>query len=151
MIDGVKVKELTRHLDERGYLMEILRDDDEMFIKFGQVYISTCNPGIIKAWHAHEKQCDSFCVIKGTAKIGLWDGRPDSPTYGQTATLILSELEPKLVQIPPLVWHGQMCLSDEPSYLLNIPTEHYVYDQPDELRKEPFDSEIPYQWEPKSG
>ena len=101
MIDGVKVRRLKRHLDERGYVMEILRDDDPEFIKFGQIYITTCSPGIVKAWHCHEKQFDTFCVIKGTVKIGLYDDRPESPTRGQTGTVIMSELEPVLVQIPP--------------------------------------------------
>ncbi len=146
MIHGVKIKPLTRHLDERGYVMEILRDDDPEFIKFGQVYITTCNPGLVKAWHAHRNQTDHFCVIKGSAKIGLYDGREDSPTRGQGQTIVLSELDPALLQIPPMVWHGQMALGSEPSYLLNIPSEHYNRDDPDELRKEPFDPSIPFHW-----
>jgi dTDP-4-dehydrorhamnose 3,5-epimerase len=150
MIHGVTLKPLTRQLDERGYVMEILRCDDALFIRFGQVYISTCNPGVIKAWHAHAKQTDHLCVIKGTAKIGLYDGRPDSPTSGQTDTVILSELEPALLQIPPMVWHGQMALGSEPSYLLNIPTEPYNPENPDELRKDPFDPTIPYEWHVRS-
>jgi dTDP-4-dehydrorhamnose 3,5-epimerase len=151
MIDGVKVRRLKRHLDERGYVMEILRDDDPEFIKFGQIYITTCNPGIVKAWHMHEKQFDTFCVIKGTVKIGLYDDRPESPTCGQTGTVIMSELEPVLLQIPPRVWHGQMSLGGETSYLINLPTEHYNRETPDELRKDPFDPDIGYEWEPRSG
>ncbi|MEO0070439.1 MAG: dTDP-4-dehydrorhamnose 3,5-epimerase family protein [candidate division WOR-3 bacterium] len=150
MIEGVKVKKLRRHMDERGYVMEILRDDDELFLKFGQVYISVCLPGIVKAWHAHKKQYDNFCVLKGLAKIGLYDGREDSPTYKETDTFILGELNPILLQIPPGVWHGQMALGNEPSFLLNIPTEHYDRENPDELRVDPFDNDFNYQWQPKS-
>ncbi|MCX6383484.1 MAG: dTDP-4-dehydrorhamnose 3,5-epimerase, partial [Actinobacteria bacterium] len=36
-IDGVKIKKLKVMCDERGRLMEMLRSDDEVFIKFGQV------------------------------------------------------------------------------------------------------------------
>ena len=151
MIEGVKLKPLVRHLDERGYLMEILRDDDPNFIRFGQVYLTTCQPGVVKAWHAHRKQYDNFCVIKGAAKIGLYDGRENSPTYHQSQTVVLSELEPALLQIPPLVWHGQMALGNEMSYLLNIPTEHYQREAPDELRVDPFDNDFGYEWRPKSG
>jgi dTDP-4-dehydrorhamnose 3,5-epimerase len=150
MIHEVVYKRLTRHLDERGYVMEILRCDGPHFVRFGQVYISTCNPGVIKAWHAHKKQTDNFCVIKGTAKIGLYDGRPDSPTFGQTQTVVLGELEPALLQVPPMVWHGQMALGGEPSHLLNIPTEPYNPEDPDELRKDPFTPEIAYEWQVKS-
>jgi dTDP-4-dehydrorhamnose 3,5-epimerase-like enzyme len=31
MIQDVSIKLLSVHADERGYLMEILRDDDELF------------------------------------------------------------------------------------------------------------------------
>jgi len=37
MIDGVKVKKLKVIPDERGWLMEILRCDDEIYKEFGQV------------------------------------------------------------------------------------------------------------------
>jgi len=146
MIEGVRVKQLTKHVDDRGYLMEILRDDDEIFIKFGQVYVSTCYPGVIKAWHAHERQTDNFCVIKGHAKIGLYDGRRDSPTYRQTQTFVLGEANPVLLQIPPLVWHGQMAVGPETSYLLNIPTEHYDCARPDELRADAVENDFGYDW-----
>ena len=38
MIDGVQIKKLKVVPDERGRLMEILRADDSLFSKFGQVY-----------------------------------------------------------------------------------------------------------------
>jgi dTDP-4-dehydrorhamnose 3,5-epimerase len=150
MIEGVRVKQLARHVDDRGYVMEILRDDDELFIKVGQVYVSTCYPGVVKAWHAHERQTDNFCVIKGHAKIGLYDGRKDSPTYRQTATYVLGETNPLLLQVPPMVWHGQMALGNEMSYLLNLPTEHYDREHPDELRVDAFDNDFGYDWAVRS-
>lgn len=150
MIDGVHIKPLTKHLDDRGYLMEILRSDDPLFQRFGQVYVSVCLPGVIKAWHMHRRQTDHFCIVRGTAKIGLYDGREGSPTYKQTQTVILSELESKLLVIPPSVWHGQMALGGEPCYLLNVPTELYNYQEPDEIRMDPFDNDFGYDWQPKS-
>ena len=35
MIDGVKTKKLRVIPDERGWLMEILRNDDEIYNEFG--------------------------------------------------------------------------------------------------------------------
>ena len=151
MIEGVKIKKLRRIVDDRGYLMEILRDDDELFIRFGQVYISACFPGIVKAWHCHRKQWDNFCVISGNAKIGLYDDRPESPTCGEVEALVIGELNPVLVQIPPMVWHGMAAVGGQTAILLNIPTEHYEYDEPDELRRPPFDPEIPFEWFTKGG
>jgi len=65
MIDGVKTKKLRVIPDDRGRLMEILRADDEVFIKFGQVYATTVYPGVVKAWHYHKKQVDNIAVVAG--------------------------------------------------------------------------------------
>ena len=65
MIQGVMTKKLKVIPDERGHLMEILRSDDELFDKFGQVYVTTAYPGVVKGWHYHKKQTDHFAVVKG--------------------------------------------------------------------------------------
>ncbi len=151
MIEGVRTKSLRLIPDDRGYLMEILRDDDDLFMGFGQCYVSATYPGIVKAWHAHEVQTDTFCCVSGTVKVGLWDGREDSPTYGETNAFVIGELNRTAVQIPPGVWHGWVCLGTELSVVLNVPTEHYNYDQPDELRRPWDDPEIAFEWHVKGG
>lgn len=134
MIDGVKVIRLNRHADDRGYLVEILRNDDEYYQGFGQAYISFLRSGCIKAWHKHVKQTDHFYVVSGTSKIGLYDDREGSPTTGQYQTVTLgTDGLNALLTIPPMVWHGQMSLSPE-TYLLNMPTEPYNANEPDEIR-----------------
>ena len=62
-IEGVKVKALRVVPDERGRLMEILRCDDPLFEKFGQVYVTTVYPGVVKAWHYHKIQTDNIAVV----------------------------------------------------------------------------------------
>ena len=151
MIDGVRIKQLVRHLDDRGYVMEILRDDDEVFLGFGQVYVSAVFPGIIKAWHCHQRQTDSFCVIRGNAKVGLFDDREGSPTAGEAMAVVCGELKPLVLQIPPLVWHGFMAVGGETAVVLNVPTEHYNPDEPDELRRPLDDPDIPFQWLTEGG
>lgn len=151
MIDGVHIKTLRRILDDRGYLMEILRDDDEFFRAFGQCYVSACFPGIVKAWHCHRRQWDHLCIVQGNAKLGLFDDREDSPTRGETMSLVLGQLNPVLVQVPPRVWHGYTPVGGEMAILLNVPTEHYNRDEPDELRRPPFDPAIPFQWLTEGG
>nr|MBP7529564.1 dTDP-4-dehydrorhamnose 3,5-epimerase family protein [Syntrophorhabdaceae bacterium] len=83
MIDGVAVKTLNVIPDERGRLMEILRNDDDIFTQFGQVYMTTTYPGVVKAWHYHKKQEDFIACIKGMIKLVLYDDREGSPTRGQ--------------------------------------------------------------------
>jgi dTDP-4-dehydrorhamnose 3,5-epimerase len=151
MIDGVKVKKLKIIPDERGYLMEMLRDDDEFFGKFGQVYLSVVYPGVVKGWHYHKKQTDHFVFVKGMAKVVLYDARDKSPTQGEVNEFFMGEQNPMLLVIPPYVYHGMKGVGVEPAYLVNVPTEHYVYDDPDEFRVPAHDPSIPYNWERKDG
>src|SRR4030042_3028624 len=106
MIDGVTVKKLRSLPDERGRLMEILRADDNEFEKFGQVYITTAYPGVVKAWHYHKIQEDNFAVPVGMVQIGLYDSRENSPTHGEANTFFAGIHKPILVHVPPLVYHG---------------------------------------------
>jgi dTDP-4-dehydrorhamnose 3,5-epimerase len=151
MIDGVMVKALKVIPDERGRLMEILRCDDEIFRKFGQVYLTTGYPGVVKAWHYHKTQTDHFCVIKGMMKVALYDSRDGSPTKGEVDEFFLGEHRPILLRIPSLVYHGFKTVSTEEALLINIPTEPYRYADPDEFRVPPHDNDIPYSWERKDG
>jgi len=146
MIDGVQVKKLKPIADERGKLMEILRCDDPFFQKFGQVYLTTAYPGVVKAWHYHKKQTDHFCVVKGMMKVVLYDDREGSPTRGEVNEFFLGEDNPMLVAIPPGVHHGMKGIGTEQAYLLNCPTEPYNPAEPDEYRIDPFQNEIPYDW-----
>ena len=149
-IDGVKTKMMRVIPDERGYLQEILRADDEMFTKFGQVYVSATYPGAVKAWHYHEKQVDHFACIAGMIKLVLVDTRPDSPTKDAVNEFFIGPQNPMLVQIPNLVYHGWKCISTEPSLVINVPTEPYHYKTPDEYRLDPHNT-LPYDWARKDG
>jgi len=151
MIQGVKTKKLRVIPDERGRLMEILRADDEVFIRFGQVYMTTTYPGVVKAWHKHEKQTDNIACLAGMLKLALYDARPDSPTCGEINQFYLGDHNPLLIQIPPGVYHGWMCVSQEEAIVVNIPTEPYNYESPDEQRLDPHQNDIPYDWKRRDG
>jgi len=151
MISGVKVKRLRVIPDERGRLMEILRSDDEIFEKFGQVYITTAYPGVVKGWHYHRIQSDNMAVVKGMMKIVLYDARKDSPTYGEVNEFFAGEHNPILIHIPPFVYHGFKCISEYEAIVVNIPTERYNYDEPDEYRVDPHNNDIPYDWARRDG
>jgi len=146
MIDGVDAKPLRVIPDERGRLMEILREDDALFERFGQVYLTTARPGVIKAWHAHRHQADCLTCVQGTIKLALYDDREDSPTCGRFQEFELGEDSPLLVRIPPLVWHGFQNLADVEALVINTVTRPYDHEDPDELRR-PVEGDIPYEWE----
>jgi dTDP-4-dehydrorhamnose 3,5-epimerase len=151
MIMGVKTKLLKVFPDERGRLMEMLRSDDEIFMKFGQVYMTTAFPGVVKGWHYHKVQYDNMVVVKGMMKIVLYDSRKDSPTHKEVNEFFLGDYNPQLLQIPPLVFHGFKCVSESEALVINIPTEAYNYSLPDEYRVSPDDNDIPYDWNRKDG
>lgn len=146
MIEGVRVKQLVMHADERGGLMELLRADDPDFQQFGQAYVSISYPGVIRAWHYHQLQTDAFVCVRGMIKVPLYDARENSPTYGQLQEFFLGDQHRIMVFIPPGVMHGYKVIGHEPAYLLNFPTEAYKPDAPDEYRL-PYDTDqIPYDW-----
>jgi dTDP-4-dehydrorhamnose 3,5-epimerase len=146
MINGVKIKELRVIPDERGWLMEILRCDDELFTKFGQVYLTTAYPGVVKAWHLHKKQTDNFTCIHGSMKVVLYDNRKESSTYKEINEFVLNVEHPLLLSVPPFVYHGFKALGTETAYFLSVPTEPYNYKKPDEYRLPPDTKEIPFDW-----
>ncbi|RPJ80275.1 MAG: dTDP-4-dehydrorhamnose 3,5-epimerase [Acidobacteria bacterium] len=151
MIEGVKTRALKVVPDERGWLMEILRsDDEEFFSKFGQVYVSATYPGVVKAWHYHKLQLDNFACVAGMVKLVLVDTRPGSPSGGIVNEFVIGTLRPMLVQVPKLVYHGWKCISSEVALVVNAPTEPYKYDEPDEYRLEPHGT-LPYDWSRRDG
>ncbi|KIX15862.1 dTDP-4-dehydrorhamnose 3,5-epimerase family protein [Dethiosulfatarculus sandiegensis] len=151
MIQGVKVKELKVIPDERGRLMEMLRVDDEIFAGFGQVYLTTTNPGVVKAWHLHKQQTDNVVCVAGMIRLGLYDDRKDSPTFGMVNQFFMGVHKPLLVQIPAFVYHGWKCVSQEEALIVNTVTKPYNPENPDEFRLDPHDNHIPLNWERKDG
>ncbi len=146
MIEGVETKALKVIPDERGWLMEMLRSDDKMFIRFGQVYVTATYPGVIKGWHLHRKQVDNFVCVAGMVKLVAYDPRDDSPTRGEVNEFYIGIHNPLLVQVPAGVYHGWKCITPQTALVVNCPTELYKYAQPDEVRVDPHSDEIPYDW-----
>ncbi len=145
-MDGVDIVPLKRVANERGHLMEVQRDDDAHFPGFGQAYITSTLPGIIKAWYRHHKQIDQIALVKGEFLLVLYDSREGSPTQSRVLEVRASEQDPKLVQIPPGVWHGFKALGDEPAYLLHLNSIPFNFSEVDEDRLSSDDPSIPYEW-----
>jgi len=146
MIDGVYIKRLKFIKDERGKLMEVLRKDDPFYSTFGQAYVTTAKPGVVKAWHYHKLQDDNIALVRGKVRFGLYDAREGSRTRGEVMELIADEENPLLVHIPAGVYHGFKGLNDQESMVMNVPTVPYNHKSPDEFRLDPFDNDIPFDW-----
>ena len=150
-IDGVVVKPLKPIVDERGYLMEMVRSDEEHFKGFGQTYLTAVNFGVTKAWHYHENQTDNFICVSGLIKLALYDCRDNSPTHGLVNEFFLGENSPIMVQIPPGVLHGFKGVSQPNALIVNVPDKLYNYKEPDEFRIDPHDNDVPYDWSRQDG
>ncbi len=144
-------KDLTFHKDERGFLVELLRSDEDLYKKFGQVYITCCKPGFVKAWHYHKIKTDYFTCINGKARVVVYDHREGSPTFRQLKEYVISKENPVLVKIPPGCYHGFEAVGDEDAYIISITTEPYHHEEPDEYRI-PFDDNlISFKWDGTKG
>src|SRR5437870_2521183 len=143
----LKVRPLKPIHDERGYLMEMLRSDWPEFTRFGQVYVTIGYPNIVKGWHFHKVQTDNFIVVRGQAKVVCYDNRDGSKTKGKVNEFFPGERNPMLIQIPPFVVHGFKAVGGESVTLVNVPTELYKYDKPDEFRIPYNSKDIPYNWD----
>ncbi|MEK3854446.1 dTDP-4-dehydrorhamnose 3,5-epimerase family protein [Cytobacillus sp. FSL H8-0458] len=150
MIDGVKVKKLVKYCDDRGFFAELVRDDEpELLSKFGQASWSMSYPGVIKAFHYHEKQDDLWFFPSGSAQVVLYDLRDYSPTYGETEVYYMGENNPILLLIPSGVAHGYRVLGNQPATIIYFTTESYNANLPDEKRINWDSPEINFNWKTK--
>ena len=148
-IEGVIVKPLRKIPDERGCIYHMLRNDDPIFEKFGEIYFSIVNPGVVKGWHWHEKMTLNYAVIRGTIKLVLYDDRQNSKTKGNIMEFFIGDENYCLVKIPPKIWNGFKGIGREPAIVANCST--IPHDSNEIKRISPFDSQLPYDWELKHG
>jgi len=142
MLEGVEIKKLVTHTDERGFFREVIRESDDFFGHFGQWSHSLMHPGSAKAWHLHQHQTDWWYCI-GSLKVALHDLRPTSSTRGQTQELLMGDTyEAVCLKIPPGVAHG--CRALTLTHLLYVTSN--VYNPDDEGRLAHDDPEIGYDW-----
>lgn len=148
-IDGVKIKELITHCDDRGKFIEVLRDDDEFLENFGQASITTTYPGVIKAFHWHKRQDDVWYCPSGNIQVVMHDLRQNSPTKGKTEVVYMGEDNGILLLIPKGVAHGYKVLGNDNATVFYFTTESYDKKNPDEERISYNDKGINFDWSTK--
>lgn len=152
-IDGVVVRPLRRFQDERGWLIELFRED-ELSAQLAPVmaYVSETLPGVVRGPHEHVSQTDYFAFVgPGDFRLFLWDARADSPTAGNRLVVRAGASAPHSVIVPPGVVHGYRNVSDVPAWAFNAPNRLYAgprkSEPVDEIRHED-DTDSPFQiWE----
>ena len=144
MIEGVKITPLKQIKDNRGKIMHMMRNDNPIFEKFGEIYFSTINPGTMKAWHLHKEATLNYACIKGEVNLVLYDDRKKSATCGKYQNLILSPEKYFLVTIPPFIWNGFKGIDDSESIIANCIT--LPHNEKEMVRKDPTDKYFNYNW-----
>ncbi len=145
-IDGVIIRTVTRHTDERGWLLECFRTDElEPDMTPQMAYVSMTGPGVVRGPHEHEHQADNFIFFgPSTFKIYLWDARKHSPTFGKKKVIFGGEDAPLSVIVPPGVVHAYKNVGAIDGLVFNAPNRLYAGQgrkRPvDEIRHEDADS-----------
>jgi len=144
MIEGIEIKELTVHKDERGFFCELIRKSDDFFGEFAQLSHSMSHKGVFKAWHMHIKQTDWMYVAAGDIKLGLYDTRDNSKTRGELMEILMGETYGrKVIKVPPGIAHGYKIING-PMHIVYVMNREY--DPSDELRIPHDDPKIGYDW-----
>jgi len=149
-IEGVELKSLLRHRDDRGFFEEIIRASDPFFRTFAQLSWCRRDQGVVTAWHWHPDQWDWWFIARGAARVALHDLRSESPTRGRTWDTVLSEAQPAVLAIPSRVAHGYKVLKG-PLELFYVTSREYNAAHPgppegQEGRLPADDPTIGYDW-----
>jgi dTDP-4-dehydrorhamnose 3,5-epimerase len=148
-VHDVQVTPLRRIPDERGAVFHMLREDSPVFDRFGEIYFSSVYPGVVKGWHLHARMTLNYAVPVGMIKLVCYDDRADSPTRGAVQELHIGELNYALVTVPAGVWNGFKGEGTEPALVANCAT---IPHDPEEIeRADPFENDIPYDWNLRHG
>lgn len=128
---GVKIVQLDVHGDHRGFFIE--RYQEEEFRKLGlptkyyQDNHSRSAPGVLRGLHYQYEPAQGKLVgcINGTIWDVAVDVRPTSATFGKYIGVELSDVNGKLLWIPPGIAHGFCVLGDQPADVLYKVTSQY--------------------------
>lgn len=152
-IDGVFVKDLTTHLDDRGDVIELWSTawpeyEQGIVLPTKHSYQSSTDPGVTKCWHLHEIHTDQFTVTRGKLQVCVVDIREDSPTFGHANSIILGTQKPRFMKIPAGIMHGWKALGTTEAIVVNYQTE--PYNAADEF-KFTWNCVLEEIWGPKNG
>lgn len=110
-MDGVIIKKLNQYVDERGWLSEIYRNDEDQ-INAMMGYVSLTKNGVVRGPHEHKFQTDFFIFIgPGDFELHLWDNRKSSSSFGKYMKIIVGESNKVSVIIPAGIVHGYKAIS----------------------------------------
>lgn len=136
VIDGVLTRRIVNHPDHRGRVFEVvnLENDPEYWTDpIVQAYVFSVRESQVKGWGVHAEKDDRYTLIDGELVTVLFDARFDSPTYGLVQRVHMSRSSVQQLLIPAGVWHCNVNVASQETFLVNFPTKPYRYEAPDRL------------------
>jgi dTDP-4-dehydrorhamnose 3,5-epimerase len=149
---GVTFHDVITQTDDRGTVVELY--DPRWGWHAAPLVFSYCftiRPGVTKGWAVHEKHEDRYFILFGETQVVLYDERPDSPTRGLVAEVVLSEYRRRLMNIPAGVWHAERNIGGKDVVVINFPTVPDDHASPDKYRLPLDTARIPYRFENTRG
>jgi dTDP-4-dehydrorhamnose 3,5-epimerase len=146
IIDGVELIPLKLHTDDGGNFLELFRmsqgNVENLSAPFTaqQISMSIMVPGVVKAYHIHNRQDDLWLVPHNNRLLAnLHDLREGSSTFDNHVRIVLGGGTPSLLRIPAGVAHGVKNCYDRDMTLIYATSEQFNASLPDEHRL-PWDS-----------
>lgn len=127
-IEDVVFRPLKQFSDQRGWLIELYREDELNVANHPvMAYVSQTEPGITRGPHFHHEQADYFAFVgPGDFQLYLWDSRQGSPTYGNRQVVAVGESNLQAVIVPPGVVHAYKNVSNVSGWVFNAPNRLYA-------------------------
>jgi UDP-2-acetamido-2,6-beta-L-arabino-hexul-4-ose reductase len=118
----LKIYTVKKHVDRRGWLTEILRED-RIKNKIAQVHVSLSKKGVFRGGHYHTRKVEWFTVITGKARFYFKNLK-----NGKEWETELSGDDLKVIEVPPFVYHKVLSLSQNMLFLVGV---NEVYNEDD--------------------
>lgn len=130
-IEGLALIELAVHGDARGFFTERFKRSvfsaHGLPTDFPQINHSRSAPGVLRGLHYQYAPQQGKLV--GVAHGRIWDVavdiRPYSETYGESYTVELSDMNGRLLWVPPGFAHGFYVLGEAPADVLYTVSAEY--------------------------
>ena len=120
MLEGMFKTDLNIITSKNGAVMHGIKNIDNGFVDFGEVYFSTVEQDSIKAWTLHKKMILNLIVPVGKVLFCFLDAREKSTTYNKLFNIILSQNPYFRLTVPPDIWFGFKGMSDGLNLICNV-------------------------------
>lgn len=107
-----------------GNVLHGLRNDDNQFVRFGEIYVSKLNKGVVKGWKKHLNATLNLIVTHGTVRfVALAESGMNNDRIEKCLDVCIGEENHGLLVIPPGFWLAFGASQGEGASIVNISTE----------------------------